>query len=222
MSTNESHKIDELFRDELSDYTVPVTLTAVPLLAIAAKKGLFYKVAALLKVNTITLIAGTATVTSVATIATVKIVEHYQKKNDVVVQQKQVEQNEKTNANTQQQFIDTLKQQTSNATEIVPVVEVKAQKVEAKNPAIKTEASIVPKKNEKENASQTTTNSAVQQTQTANPISISQTEKVIQTATDSTQKAVAPVRKVVYVKQKPVVVQDSVVKVIKKVRPKKE
>ena len=224
MNTNESHKIDELFRNELSDYTVPVTLTAVPLLAVAAKKGLFYKIATLLKVNTFTLVAGTATVTSVATVVTVKIIEHYQKKHVAAVQQTNTLV--KSKVIPQQLFADTLKT-SSQATLNAAAVELQSQNTERQSQATKTIS--ISKKDKKEaiktieTVSQTQPTSTIQQTQTVNvaPTSIAKNETVSTTAKDSVQKATSA-RKVVYVKQKPVVVQDTIVKVIKKVRPKKE
>jgi uncharacterized protein YdiU (UPF0061 family) len=226
MSTNESHKIDELFRDELSNYTVPVTVTAAPLLAVAAKKGLFYKIAALLKVNTITLVAGTATITSVATVATVKIIEHYQKKNNAAVQQTKT--TVKSKVIPQQLFADTLKQISSQATLNATAVALQSQNTESQNKAVKPTPF---SKNDKkevlktiETVSQTQPTSTIEQTQTVNvaPTSIAKNETVSTIVKDTVQKTTTAARKVVYVKQKPVIVQDTVVKVIKKVRPKKE
>ena len=38
-----NNKIDELFREELSSYSIPLKLSTLALISIAAKKNLFYK-----------------------------------------------------------------------------------------------------------------------------------------------------------------------------------
>ena len=230
MSTEESHKIDDLFREELSDYKVPVALSTLPLLGLAMKKGLFYKLS-LLKLNTLWIIAGTATVTSIATVVTVKVVEQYPKKNEVVHQSKQTVKVNKTETT-------------------FPVVkELKTQKsIEAsvaKATSISNVQTIAPQSNNIEEKHNVSTNELTKTQQSANQTAIQTSKPVNQSITTSTTQpinttpmvetktentkmatvsdSVRPaVRKVVYVKQKPVIIQDSVVKVIKKVRPKTE
>ena len=192
-----------------------------------AKKGLFYKFS-LLKLNTLWIIAGTATLTSIATVVSVKVIEQYQKKNEVVHHSKQTVKANKTET-------------------IYPVVkEIKAQKpIEAnstKASSIANSQTIAPQNNLVEKHSVSTkehtktqksaTQTALQTSKSVNQPTITTTLEpvnatpMVETKTENTKTAtlsdsVRPaVRKVVYVKQKPVVIQDSVVKVIKKVRPK--
>jgi len=223
-SINESNQVDELFREELNNYTVPVTLATGPLLVVAAKKGLFHKVAALLKANTLVLIAGTATTLSVATLATVKIVERYQNKTAVVHKTKSVT-NSNIKESSSQRVVDALKQMSAEAfvkssvggAKIQDKETRRAKNISTQNPKIEKQTAA----KGTEAFTQSQQNQPATKTAIASPATTSQNEATT-VAKDTVQKNVTPVRRVVYVKPKPVIVQDTVVKVIKKVRPVKK
>lgn len=222
-SINELNQVDELFREELNNYTVPVTVTTIPLLAVAAKKGLFYKAAALVKANTLVFIAGTATILSVATLATVKIVERYQNKTAVVHKTQSVT-NSNIKESSSQLVVDTLKQMPAEA---FVKSSISGSKTRDKENRTAKNISTQNKKPEKQTSAkgteaftQSQQNQSATQTAIASPATTSQNEATV--AKDTVQKNVTPVRRVVYVKPKPVIVQDTVVKVIRKVRPMKK
>ena len=238
MIKNETNTIDELFRKELQDYTVPVVVSAMPIIAVAIKKGLFYKLAAFVKINTFTLVVGTATITSVATITTVKIVEHYQKIHAIT---------HHTKSKSQFQTIETKTNDLTNSIEATKLddqksenVKAEGQKIEAStakttiitsntslqvnNRFAKTPQTMVTKKNTSDVVHSTTTmpmnvNQSTTQLNTTDIVT-SETKTSNQKTTDTVKNSVA--HKVVYVKAKPVVIEDTVVKVIRKMRPKKE
>lgn len=232
MSTNESHKIDELFRDELSDYSVPVAVSTLSLTALAVKKGLFYKLS-LLKLNSITgiaIIGGTATTATVATVATVKLYKHYHK-STVPALQHEVKQVDAKIAPAQL-FVDTAQQMsqaisTKNAATLNSEEKTNVQIKTIKNQASSTVHSI--EKTANKNVVTKPTKNVSTQSNVASS-SNAQTQPSIVTSPIQAQttvvdtvkhQSIKTVRQVVYVKPKPVVIQDTVVTVIKKVRPKK-
>jgi len=234
MSTNESHKIDELFRDELSDYTVPVAVSTLSLTAMAVKKGLFYKLS-LIKLNSITgiaIIGGTATTATVATVATVKLYKHYHK-STASESQHLVKQTDAKTAPAQL-FVDTAQQMsqaisTENAatlnSEEITIVQTKtienqaSSAVHSINISANKNNTVVTTPTKIVSTQSNVASSSNYQTQT----SIVTSPVQVQTTVADTVKpqSIKTVRQVVYVKPKPVVIQDTVVTVIKKVRPKK-
>jgi len=234
MSTNESHKIDELFRDELSDYTVPVAVSTLSLTALAVKKGLFYKLS-LIKLNSITgiaIIGGTATTATVATVATVKLYKHYHKSNVPALQHEVKQADAKTAP--AQLFVDTAQQMSQaisseNAATLNSEEKTNVQTKMIQNQVSSTVHSI--DKSANNNVVTTPTKNVSTQSNVASNInSQTQTQNLVvtnpvqaQTSVVDTVKpqSIKTVRQVVYVKPKPVVIQDTVVTVIKKVRPKK-
>jgi len=232
MSTNESHKIDELFRDELSDYAVPVAVSILSLTALAVKKGLFYKLS-LLKLNSITgiaIIGGTATTATVATLATVKLYKHYHKATISASQHLVKQANAKTAPT--QLFVDTAQQMSQAISTTINSEEkniVQSKTIE--NQASSTVYSIEKTANRNNTVATKPTNNVATQSNVASS-SNSQTQNQSSVVTSPVQaqtnvvdtvkpQSIKTVRQVVYVKPKPVVIQDTVVTVIKKVRPKK-
>jgi len=236
MITNESNQVDELFRQELRDYTVPVALSTAPLIAVAVKKVFFYKLAAVLKLNTVTLIAGTATITSVATVTTVKIVEHYQKKNaaihhsHTIIRTKSIESSAQLFADTMRAEGQRAEGQRSGIKNVMPIVDNSVSKnnstVDIHHKGIVATKNMISK-----TVSQTTKTNGQTSIQTSNVNTNNQIvnnsttvekqkETIAKTPVDTVKKTTA--HKVVYVKPMPVIIEDTVVKVIRKARPKKE
>jgi len=243
MSTKETNQIDDLFRDELSDYKVPVALSALPVIGVAVKKGLFYKLS-LLKLNVFYVIAiGVGTATSVG-VGALKIYEHYQNKHvamhSVPTATGSVTKETTSSINltdTHEQSTNVMDVKTSNqmlkdeTRKTAATTSAAGNSIQTKGTAVSSQPIVYP-----HNQKNTTIVSDKQATKTASASStlsktalngqttkdivttttVTQTEVEISSTTDSSHQAVAPVRKIVYVKPKPVIIQDTIVRVIKK------
>lgn len=198
MKTEDQNPIDELFRSELGSFTLPLTgiATAATIATVAAKKGLFAKLA-LLPVHSAVTISVAATTLGGIGYGSVKAYQYFTKPTEVqqtIQPQPQIQQ-----PKTDTFFVaDSLQvqEETDKSTENIENNTTSQSNKPHSMQEIKAPA-----------------NTSTLQAAETNTLPIT-SHAVAESDTVQTQKTV--VKKVVYVQQPKVVVQDTVIKVVKK------
>lgn len=221
MKNSQQNPIDELFREELGSYTIPVVATATTVLATAAiKKGLLYKLS-IFKLNVFYSAAIVTTTVGGVSVGAVKTYQ-YIKEKSVVESTTDINNSNQSQLKSETTLvIDSLEQTAENIeenqrqdksfkTEDIPTQSLVQSKTNLSEQKIGLE-SMVSAKTEVETRTENTTAN----TSNAGPTVLDETAK-----TDSIIPKTQYVKKVVYVKPQQVVVQDTVVKVVKKGKKK--
>lgn len=203
MKESKENPIDELFRDELSSYTIPVVTTSAAIVAIAAaKKGLLYKFS-IFKLNFFYSILITTTTVGGVSVGAIKTYQH-------IVDTKNVTNTNLPNNNTHLQpntnstvFVDTLnknqEQIKDNSVINSDLQDIEVNKSKTITPVNKqAELPIKPEK-------------PIEKQIASSPI-----QEVSPIITKDSVASTPVVKKMVYVKKQQVVVQDTVIKVVKK------
>jgi len=205
MKDSKENPIDELFRDELSSYTIPVVATSASIVAItAAKKGLLYKFS-IFKLNFFYSILITSATISGVSLGAIKTYQHFTEKH-LIKNNISPNNNSHLQPNTNSTLIvDTLDQKQVQKID-KPVLNPELKEIEkpqSKTISTLNKQSELPINQDKSTEKQI----ASSPTQVVSPI--------------ITKDSVAPapvIKKMVYVKKQQVVVQDTVIKVVKKKR----
>lgn len=203
MKTEDQNPIDELFRSELGSFTLPLTgtVTAATIATVAAKKGLFAKLA-LLPVHSAVTISVAATTLGGIGYGSVKAYQFFTKPT-------QVQQTIQPQPQIQQPKTDTFFM--ADSLQVLDETDKSTENIENKNSHNNTTSqSNTPHTTQEIKVPANT--STLQAAETNNLPVASQVDATSDTV--QTQKAV--VKKVVYVQQPKVVVQDTVIKVVKK------
>lgn len=205
MKDSKENPIDELFRDELSSYTIPVVTTSAAIVAIAAaKKGLLYKFS-IFKLNFFYSILITTTTIGGVSVGAIKTYQH-------IVDTKNVTNTNLPNNNTHLQpntnstvFADTInqKQEQINDNSVI--------NSEVKEIEVNQSKTITPLN--KQSELPTNQNKPIEKQIVSSP-----TQEVSPIITKDTVAPAPVIKKMVYVKKQQVVVQDTVIKVVKKKR----
>lgn len=203
MKDVQQNPIDELFRSELSSYTIPVAsaVTAATIATIAVKKGLFAKLTILKLHVAYTVAIATTTIGGIG-YGTVKAYQHFTKPTHTeqsIQPQNQVLDPQGSQVfvvdslqNNEQDMQNTTHDTTNTNNTLIEQNQITTTNKPQKTTLLKTE-------------SHTPTN-----------VIEANTSHTTQPITDTTTPQVKVVKKVVYVQQPKVVVQDTVIKVVKR------
>lgn len=193
-----NNKIDELFREELSSYSIPLTFSTLPIITAAVKKNLFYKFS-FLKFNIYyATILATGSVGGIS-YGAIKMYEnsHQQEIKHVIKAQNNTYKTTNDSLNTFKKEI--VKSDISGSNNINHVQTSKKTNTSSITENESTDAMNKPTQNE--------------ETQTAQTIL---SQSINNTTSKDTNLSIATPKRVVYIKQEPVKIIDTVIKVIKR------